>query len=142
MNTIKRLVAVILIVSSAGSGAAWSQDYGRGGRDDSGGRGGERNGRGDHRDDGGPGGPDGRRNDRQDYGSHGRGHERGAGPRHDLYRGQRLSYEYRSRQYVINDWRGHRLSPPPRGYHWVQVGGDYVMVAIATGIIASILFNN
>ncbi|MES1163856.1 MAG: RcnB family protein, partial [Rhizobacter sp.] len=28
-----------------------------------------------------------------------------------------------------------------RGYHWVQTGGDYVLVAIATGIIASILLN-
>ena len=57
------------------------------------------------------------------------------------YRGGRLPTQYRSHQYVVNDWRGHHLSAPPRGYQWVQTGGDYVLVAIATGIIASILLN-
>lgn len=66
---------------------------------------------------------------------------RGAGPEHNFYRGGRLPPQWRSRQYVVDDWRGHRLSAPPRGYHWVQTGGDYVLVAIATGIIASILLN-
>ena len=66
---------------------------------------------------------------------------RGAGPDHAFYRGGRLPPEYRGRQYVVDDWRGHRLNAPPRGYHWVQAGGDYVLVAIATGIIASILLN-
>mgnify|MGYP003520550862 CR=1 FL=1 len=31
---------------------------------------------------------------------------------------------------------------PPRGYHWVQTGGDYVLVAIATGIILQLILNN
>jgi Ni/Co efflux regulator RcnB len=66
---------------------------------------------------------------------------RGAGPNHSFYRGGRLPMEYRSRQYVVDDWRGHRLSAPPRGYHWVQTGGDYVLVAIATGVIATIFLN-
>jgi Ni/Co efflux regulator RcnB len=43
---------------------------------------------------------------------------------------------------VVDDWRGHHLSPPPRGYHWVHTGGDYVLVAIATGIILQLLLNN
>lgn len=72
-----------------------------------------------------------------------RGEWRGAGPRHDFYRGGRLPPQYRSGGYVVEDWRGHRLSPPPRGYHWVQAGGgDYVLAAIATGVILSILLNN
>lgn len=71
-----------------------------------------------------------------------RGHERGAGPNHSFYRGGRLPIEYRTRQYVVDDWRGHRLSAPPRGYHWVQTGGDYVLVAIATGVILQLLLNN
>ena len=50
--------------------------------------------------------------------------------------------EYRHRNYVVDDWRGHRLSAPPRGYHWVQTGNDYVLVAIATGVIMQILLNN
>lgn len=67
---------------------------------------------------------------------------RGAGPDHMFYRGGRLPLQYRSRQYVVDDWRGHYLSAPPRGYHWVQTGGDYVLVAIATGIILQLLLNN
>jgi Ni/Co efflux regulator RcnB len=66
---------------------------------------------------------------------------RGAGPEHQWVRGGRLPPEYRGRQYVVDDWRGHHLSAPPRGYHWVQAGGDYVLAAIATGVIASILLN-
>jgi hypothetical protein len=38
--------------------------------------------------------------------------------------------------------RGHHLSAPPRGYHWVQMGGDYVLVAIATGVILQLLLNH
>ena len=67
---------------------------------------------------------------------------RGAGPDHNFRRGGRLPPQYRGHQYVVDDWRGHHLSAPPRGYHWVQTGGDYVLAAIATGIIASILLNN
>ena len=67
--------------------------------------------------------------------------ERGAGPDHAFRRGGRLPADYRSRQYVVDDWRGHHLTAPPRGYHWVQTGADYVLVAVATGIIADILLN-
>jgi Ni/Co efflux regulator RcnB len=66
---------------------------------------------------------------------------RGAGPDHNYYRGGRLPREYRSNVYVVDDWRGHHLRQPPRGYHWVQTGPDYVLVAITTGIIASILLS-
>ena len=68
--------------------------------------------------------------------------ERGAGPDHRYHRGDRLPPEYRHRNYVVDDWRGHHLSAPPRGYHWVQTGGDYVLVAIATGVILQVLLNN
>ena len=68
--------------------------------------------------------------------------ERGAGPYHAFYRGDRLPPEYHRRAYVVDNWRAHRLSAPPRGYHWVQAGGDYVLVAIATGIIVQLLLNN
>jgi Ni/Co efflux regulator RcnB len=68
--------------------------------------------------------------------------QRGAGPDHSYYAGGRLPNQYRSRQYVVNDWRGHNLSAPPRGYHWVQTGSDYVLVAIATGVILQLLLNN
>ena len=80
--------------------------------------------------------------DRPDYPGRDMRYERGAGPNHNWYRGSRLPPEYRSRQYVVEDWRGHRLSPPPRGYYWVQSGSDYLLVAIATGVIAQLLLNN
>ena len=70
-----------------------------------------------------------------------RGHGRGVGPGYSWYRGDRVPYEYRTRHYVVDDWRGHHLYAPPRGYQWVQSGGDYLLVAVATGIIASILLN-
>jgi Ni/Co efflux regulator RcnB len=68
--------------------------------------------------------------------------ERGVGPEHGYYRGDRMPLQYRSSRYVVEDWRGHYLSAPPRGYHWVQSGGDYVLVAIATGIILQLLLSN
>jgi Ni/Co efflux regulator RcnB len=54
-------------------------------------------------------------------------------------RGAHIPREYMDRQYWVSDWRAHRLAPPPRGYQWVQVGNDYVLVALATGIIAQLL---
>jgi Ni/Co efflux regulator RcnB len=56
-------------------------------------------------------------------------------------RGAHIPREYMGRQYWVQDWRAHRLSAPPRGYQWVQVGGDYVLVALATGIIAQLLLS-
>ncbi|MBV9890064.1 MAG: RcnB family protein, partial [Rhizobacter sp.] len=62
-------------------------------------------------------------------------HGRGAGPNHDWYRGSYLPREYRGRNYVVDDWRAHHLYAPPSGYHWVQgPGGDYLLVAVATGL--------
>lgn len=93
--------------------------------------------RDDHR------GYDGRRDDHRDYdGRRNDRHWDGAGPRHDIRRGGRLPDQYRNRQYVVDDWRGHRLRQPPRGYHWVQTGGDYVLAAIATGVIADMIINS
>jgi Ni/Co efflux regulator RcnB len=82
--------------------------------------------------------------DSRSYGYHDggyRGQGRGVGPNHAWYRGDRMPYEYRTRHYVVDDWRSHHLYAPPRGYQWVQSGGDYLLVAVATGIIASILLN-
>jgi len=80
------------------------------------------------------------RNDSAQY--YRRDDSRGGGPRHDMRRGGKLHKEYRHDRYVVNDWRGRHLSAPPRGYHWVQTGNDYVLAAIATGIIAQVLFAN
>ena len=35
------------------------------------------------------------------------------------------------------DYKTYRLKAPPRGYEWREVDGNYVLAAVATGIIAS-----
>jgi Ni/Co efflux regulator RcnB len=40
------------------------------------------------------------------------------------------------------DWRSRKLRQPPRGYEWREVDGNYVMAAVATGIIASVIANS
>jgi Ni/Co efflux regulator RcnB len=35
------------------------------------------------------------------------------------------------------DYRTYHLKEPPRGYEWRQVDGNYVLAAVATGVIAS-----
>jgi Ni/Co efflux regulator RcnB len=149
MQSIPRTLTAVIAVSLAMAGSALAQSYGEradreryeqaqrdrwqdrrdGARRDSG-----------RRDYG------GRQYDRRDtrgrtY-SDGRRDGRGAGPNRSFYRGDRLPYEYRHRNYVVNDWRSHNLSAPPRGYHWVQTGADYVLVAIATGIILQLMLQN
>jgi Ni/Co efflux regulator RcnB len=136
------LIAAVLAATLAGIGSVSAQD-----RNDNDKRGGPGNSqrdekRNDKHDDKRDAGPD-RRNDRNNYAQNdNHGGDRGAGPRHDMRKGGRLPAEYNNRQYVVDDWRGHHLSAPPRGYHWVQAGSDYVLVAITTGIIASLLLNN
>ncbi|AXS39129.1 RcnB family protein [Breoghania sp. L-A4] len=40
------------------------------------------------------------------------------------------------------DYRKHHLRQPPKGYHWVKSDDTFVMIAISTGIIASIIAAN
>lgn len=47
--------------------------------------------------------------------------------RNDWNRGERV------------DYRHYHLHAPPRGYEWREVDGNYVMAAIATGVIASVV---
>lgn len=56
-----------------------------------------------------------------------------------FYRGGLLPYEYRQPAYYV-DWRSYPgLYAPPYGYQWVDVGGDLLLVALATGLIANAL---
>jgi Ni/Co efflux regulator RcnB len=133
----KILVTALAVITLANSGFVLAQGRdGRDGRDD---RGGPNQRQGMEQSRGGPqyGGGPGRQ--QQQRPGHAEDRGRGAGPDHNFYRGGRLPPQYRGHQGVVNDWRNHRLSAPPRGYHWVQTGADYVLVAIATGIIAQII---
>lgn len=93
-----------------------------------------------------------RREDRRDFrhDRHVDRHDHRHGPQVRYYqargphfqRGRYIPVEYRSRQYVVVNPYQHRLYAPPRGQHWVQVGSDYVLVAIATGLIVNLVLNN
>lgn len=109
----------------AASGAVLAdQDHGRG------------HGHGHDRDDHDRGDWHDRDRDRGDWHDNGHGH----GHYDNGWHGRRHHWE-RGRRYdgpivIIRDYDRYRLRPPPRGYHWVRDdGGDYVLVAIATGII-------
>jgi Ni/Co efflux regulator RcnB len=148
MNT-KLIASAVIALTLAASGSAMAQRGDRGNDHN------DRNDHGQQHNDGprgndnrndGPRGFEHRNNDNNrrmyDARNFRRDDHRGGGPRHDLRRGQRLHQEYRDNRYVVNDWRERRLSAPPRGQHWVQAGNDYVLAAIATGVITQILLAN
>lgn len=124
----KKLIVSTMMAMCLSSGLALAQDHGyRNDRDNS--QGWEQ--RDQH-------GNEGRPQDRWNHAYD----QRGAGPQHAFHRGERLPFEYRNRQYAVNNWHEHRLSAPPRGYHWVQTGRDYVLVQNSSGIILQILLGN
>lgn len=77
------------------------------------------------------------RHDRFDRRDH-----RAYGPHPHFQRGQRLPAQWYGQQYRVNDWRAHRLAPPPQGQQWVQVGSEFALVALATGVITSLILAN
>lgn len=139
MNTKALIVAAVAATFT--SGAAFAQSYDRDHRNDRYEQN-DRSYRGERYDS----------NRRAHYGYDGRyDHRRGVERRHYGYtngshyrvrRGEYLAHQYRGSRYVVSDWRGRRLYAPPRGYHWVQAGNDYALVALATGVIAQVLMNN
>jgi Ni/Co efflux regulator RcnB len=60
--------------------------------------------------------------------------------RHDYRRGHwERGHRYGGPIYVVRDYGHYRLRPPPRGYRWVRAeNNDYLLVALATGIILDI----
>lgn len=67
-----------------------------------------------------------------------RGYHRHRHP-HDYRRG----VVYVERRVYVDDYRDYDLAPPPRGHRWVRSpDGRYVLIAVATGIIADILLHH
>lgn len=66
--------------------------------------------------------------------SHGYAGPRYYGHPHRWERGHR----YYGPTYVVRNYDYYRLRHPPRGYHWVRANNDYLLVAVATGIILDI----
>ena len=57
--------------------------------------------------------------------------------KHDEWKkGYHMKQEDWSRGEVV-DYKTYHLKPPPRGYEWREVDGNYVLAAVATGIVAS-----
>src|SRR5689334_9030528 len=88
---------------------------------------------------------------RDDRGGNGKGFDKGdrhdngnhyGQIKHQWARGERLPVTYyRNREYYV-DYRTAHLRAPPRGYQWVRVDNNYAMVALATGLIASLIAHN
>jgi Ni/Co efflux regulator RcnB len=50
---------------------------------------------------------------------------------------------YLQPRYYVEDYRVVHLAPPPPGHRWIRhPDGRYILVAVATGIIADILLNH
>ena len=79
----------------------------------------------------------GRVDDRHDNGRRG-GPQNYQQQRHDWRKGGRIeSSDWQRGRHV--DYRARHLARPRRGYEWREVDGNYVMAAVAGGIIASII---
>jgi Ni/Co efflux regulator RcnB len=56
-------------------------------------------------------------------------------------RGGYLPQYYWGRDYAVSDYGRYGLHRPPYGYRWYNVNGDYVLAAIAGGLIADALIH-
>ena len=76
----------------------------------------------------------------QQNGQHrGWGQDRGNG--HRWNRGERMGYnDWNSAQMV--DYRQYHLRQPPRGYEWRRQNNQFILVAVTTGLIMSIIMNS
>jgi Ni/Co efflux regulator RcnB len=63
------------------------------------------------------------------------------GSGHQWKHGERMGYNDWSSAAPV-DYRSHHLRHPPRGYEWRESNGQYVLAAVATGVIASIILNS
>jgi Ni/Co efflux regulator RcnB len=70
---------------------------------------------------------------------HDRGHDGHHYVHHQEWRkGSRMRDEdWRRGEHV--DYRARHLRAPPHGYEWREVDGNYVLAAVATGVIASVV---
>jgi Ni/Co efflux regulator RcnB len=122
----KRILTAALALSLLSGSAAMAAPHNNNGHDN-----GYSQGRDDRRDN----------DNRYDNNRHDNGNHYGQ-QKHAWKRGERLPVTYyQNRNYYV-DYRRAHLRAPPRGYQWVQVDNNYVMVALATGLIASLIAHN
>ena len=59
------------------------------------------------------------------------------------YVGGYVPYGYRQHNYYVNDWNHYGLYQPPYGHQWVRTDtGDFLLMALATGLIANLILNS
>jgi Ni/Co efflux regulator RcnB len=56
----------------------------------------------------------------------------------DWRKGSHINHDDWNRGQQV-DWHSRHLRQPPRGYEWREVDGNYVLAAVATGLIASVI---
>ena len=57
--------------------------------------------------------------------------------KHDEWKkGAKIGHDDWNRGETV-DYKTYHLKSPPRGYEWREVDGNYVLAAVATGVIAS-----
>jgi len=54
-------------------------------------------------------------------------------------RGRYVPVNYRG--YYVQDWGYYGLRPPPPGYRWIYADGNFVLMAVATGLIADLVLH-
>lgn len=156
-HTMKRAVTTALVLSLLGGSAALAQPAPYGRQDDRGGRYDERvDRRDDRRDDRADRAEDRRQDARDDHRDERRAYRMGQRDGRGRYyageynrpmgwqdrswrRGERLPSSYRSQNYYVSNYGAYGLRAPPRGYRYVRVNNDIVMVAIVSGLISQIL---
>ncbi|THD64727.1 RcnB family protein [Phenylobacterium sp.] len=45
------------------------------------------------------------------------------------------------RGFYVQDWGYYGLRPPPPGYRWIYADGNFVLMALGTGLIADLVMN-
>ena len=78
---------------------------------------------------------------------HGRGHggegDHPPGQHRGWHKGEKIDVVYLQPRYYVEDYRVYHLAPPPPGHRWIRdPDGRYILVAVATGIIADILLHH
>jgi Ni/Co efflux regulator RcnB len=73
-------------------------------------------------------------------GDHG-GWARDRGQSHHWNRGEHMGYDDWSNAQAV-DYRHHHIRRPPRGYEWRESDGQFILAAVATGVVASIILDH
>lgn len=77
------------------------------------------------------------------YRHHGKKHKHKAWKRDHYRRGDRIEVVHVERRYYVDDYAHYHLRRPPHGHRWIRTDdGRYLLVAVASGIIADILLHH